>query len=132
MPATYHSGVDQVAPTSRPDDADGPTSAEPSVLARVLAFTSIIVAGAAGGFIGWAFVDLQCTDDCTLLAGIVGLVTAIAAAIGVGIVAVLALRALGEWQVQQGRGAPAKREPGLVIRRGEDDDPGTSGRARVC
>jgi hypothetical protein len=96
-----------------------PDSAEPPVLARVLAFASILLAGAAGGFIGWAFVDLQCEGDCTLTAGIVGLVAAVGAAVGVGIVAVLALRALGEWQLQQRRGATHEREPGLVARRSE-------------
>lgn len=85
--------------------------------ARLLAFLSIVAAGAAGGFIGWAFVDLQCADDCTLLAGIVGLVTAIAAAVGVGVVAVLALRAIGEWQSTQAQGGTNDRDPGLVVRR---------------
>jgi hypothetical protein len=92
-------------------------SAEPPVLARALAFVSILLAGAAGGFIGWAFVDLQCEGDCTVTAGIVGLVSALGAALGVGIVAVLALRALGEWQIQQTRGTGRERDPGLVARR---------------
>jgi len=92
-------------------------TAAPSVLARVLAFGSIVVAGAAGGFIGWAFVDLQCEDDCTLLAGIVGLVAAIGAAIGTGVVAVLALRAIGEWRATAASGATEERDPGLVLRR---------------
>jgi len=96
---------------------DDASAATPSVRARVLAFASIVAAGAAGGFIGWAFVDLQCEDDCTLLAGIVGLSTAIAAAIGVGIVAILALRAIGEWQATAADGATDEPEPGLVLRR---------------
>ena len=35
--------------------ADDPVSALPSVLARVLAFGSILVGGVAGGLIGYAF-----------------------------------------------------------------------------
>lgn len=104
--------------TETPPAATTPAAtAAPSVRARLLAFASIVAAGAAGGFIGWAFVDLQCEDDCTLLAGIVGLATAIAAAVGVGVVAVLALRAIGEWQATQSGGPSEERDPGLVLRR---------------
>lgn len=92
-------------------------TAAPSVRARVLAFLAIVAAGAAGGFIGWAFVDLQCEDDCTVLAGVIGLVTAVAAAVGVGIVAVLALRAIGEWKSTQADGGSDEPDPGLVLRR---------------
>ena len=97
--------------------AETTPSATPSPLARILAFGSIVFAGAAGGFIGWAFVDLQCEGDCTVLAGVVALVVAILAAVGVGVVAVLALRALGEWSNQQQPGATDEKEPGLVLRR---------------
>ena len=64
---------------------------------------SIVVAGACGGLIGWAVVDLQCTGDCALLTGLGGLVGALIAAVGVAIVAVLTLRAMNEWQLNQGR-----------------------------
>lgn len=103
------------APAGTTDAPDG--SAEPSVRARVLAFVSILAAGAAGGFIGWAFVDLQCEDDCTVAAGVVGLVSAVAAAVGVGVVAVLALRAIGEWHATAAQGGAGERDPGLVVRR---------------
>lgn len=109
-------------PSTEPSPDPSPTpaqSAEPSVLARVLAFASIVLAGAVGGFIGWAFADLQCEGDCTVQAGISGLVVAVAAAAGVGVVAVLALRALGEWQTQKMAGVSDEREPGLVLRRPE-------------
>lgn len=102
-------------------DSGAPT-AEPSVLARWLAFGSIVIAGIAGGFIGWAFMDLQCEGDCTVASGITGLITAVGAAIGVGIVAVLALRAIGEWQSQQASGTTpddGEVEPGLVLRKRE-------------
>lgn len=102
------------------------------MLARVLAFAAIVAAGAAGGFIGWAFVDLQCEGDCTVAAGVTGLVMAVAAAIGVGVVAVLALRALGEWNTQKADGVVAGREPGLVLRRPErPSGPGGSDTPRV-
>ena len=78
-----------------------PTSAEPSTLARVLALTAILVAGCCGGLVGHAVTDLQCTDGCPILAGSMGLVGAVLAAVGVGVVAVLALRAMAEWQATE-------------------------------
>lgn len=85
-----------------PDDGYAP-SALPSATARALAFVSILVGGLCGGLIGWAFVDLQCEDDCSLLAGLFGLLGAIIGAGGVAVVAVLALRAMGEWRTVQHR-----------------------------
>ncbi len=78
-------------------------SALPSTGARVLAFAAILVAGLCGGLIGYAVVDLQCSGDCTTAAGVGGLVGAILFAVGVGVVAILALRAMGEWRVIQHR-----------------------------
>ena len=83
-----------------------PPDSSPSPLARVLAFTAIIVAGACGGLIGFAVIDLGCDGGCTTTAGLVGLGTAIVAAAGTGIVAVLTLRAAAEWRAQQPPGAP--------------------------
>lgn len=81
--------------------ANGPDSALPSVTARVLAFAAIIVGGIAGGFIGYAFGDLggfsRFATGMLLLAG------ALLAAGGVAVVAVLTLRALGEWQTIRSR-----------------------------
>lgn len=73
-------------------------TALPSTAARVLAFAAVIVAGACGGLIGYAVVDLQCDGDCTLAAGIGALVGAVFAAVGVAVVAVLVLRAMAEWK----------------------------------
>lgn len=78
-------------------------SALPSTTARVVAFASILVAGLCGGLIGWALVDLQCTGDCSTLAGASGLLGAVIGAGGVAVVAVLALRAMGEWRTIQHR-----------------------------
>ena len=83
-------------PPQPPESRYAPT-ALPSTGARVLAFVAILVGGLCGGLIGYAFVDLQCTGDCGLLAGAMGLLGAAIGAVGVGIVAVLALRAMGEW-----------------------------------
>ena len=81
----------------RDSAADRPVSALPSVRARVLAFLAIIVAGAAGALIGYSFVDIQCHGDCATPRGIGGLVGGGFAAAGVAVVAVLTLRAMGEW-----------------------------------
>ena len=80
-----------------PED-ERPLSALPSPLARGLAFGAIVVAGLCGALIGWAFVDLQCTGDCTTSSGIGAIVGGVMAAGGVAVVAVLTLRAMGEWK----------------------------------
>jgi hypothetical protein len=89
--------------------ADGPiderTSALPSVGAGVLAFSAIIIAGICGGLIGYAFTDLQCEGNCTVPSGLSAIIGAVAAAGGVAVVVVLALRAMGEWHTIQERDA---------------------------
>ncbi len=87
-------------------------SALPSTGARVLAFSAILVAGLCGGLIGYAVVDLQCDGDCTTAAGISGLVGAIVFAVGVGVVSILALRAMGEWRVIQHRSSATEDRDG--------------------
>lgn len=93
-----------------PDSHPGPVAraytptALPSVTARILAFLAIVVGGACGGLIAYAVTDLQCgseevaDDGCTLIAGGAGLMGATASALGVAVVAVLALRAMAEWR----------------------------------
>jgi hypothetical protein len=77
-------------------------SALPSVRARALAFAAILLAGLAGGLIGYGFGDLQCSPDgCPARStyhAIGALVGAVIAAGGTAVVAVLALRAMGEWR----------------------------------
>jgi hypothetical protein len=90
------------APHDGTADDYAPTSL-PSTGARVLAFLAIIVGGICGGLIGYGFTDLQCADDCTGLAGGIGLLGAVIGAAGVAVVAVLALRAMGEWRTIQHR-----------------------------
>lgn len=85
-------------------ESDYAPSAMPSTGARVAAFAAILMAGLCGGLIGYAFVDLQCEGECTTAAGAGGLVGAVVFAVGVGVVAVLALRAMAEWRVIEHRG----------------------------
>ena len=73
-------------------------SALPSRTARLLAFAAIIVAGVCGGLIGYAIVKTSCHGPCTTPKGLGSLTGAVIAAGGVAVVAVLVLRAMGEWK----------------------------------
>lgn len=57
----------------------------------------------AGALIGYSLVELQCEGDCGLALGLGILAGAVVAAGGMSIVAVLVLRALGEWREIQDR-----------------------------
>lgn len=106
-PATRASRAGSDAPPA----GVGAPAFTPSTTARVIGFLAILLAGAAGGFIGYAVTDLQCSGDCTLNTGIGGLVGAVIAAVGVGIVVQLALKAMHEWRtVQATGGAEAERQ----------------------
>jgi hypothetical protein len=63
-----------------------------------VAFASIVVAGLAGGTIGYALVDVQCTDNCGIASGVGMLIGSVSFAAGMSVVAVLGLRAMGEWR----------------------------------
>ncbi len=70
---------------------------------------SVILAFLAGGFIGWMVTAISCQpESCVMTAGGVGLATGIITAIGVGVVAALAVKSLGEWRsaAEQRREAP--------------------------
>jgi hypothetical protein len=68
----------------------------------VAAFVAIILGGVAGGLIGYTLVKLQCTGSCDTPKGLGLLIGSLLAAGGMSIVAVLVLRALGEWrQIEQ-------------------------------
>ena len=92
-------------------DVPSPSTALPSVGARLAAFALILLAGAAGGFIGFSFVDLQCEGDCSVPNGLGALVGAVLGAVGVAIVTVLALRAMSEWRARGGSSAKPGRGP---------------------
>jgi hypothetical protein len=80
--------------SSAPAAAD-PDSALPSVLARVLAFVSIFVGAAAGGLIGYSFARLGDFEGASV--GLITFLSTLVGAGGVAVVAVLTLRAFGEW-----------------------------------
>jgi len=83
-------------------DEQRPQSALPSPAARAAAFAAIILGGVAGGLIGYTLVKLQCKGSCDAPKGLGLLIGALLAAGGMSIVAVLVLRALGEWrQIEQ-------------------------------
>lgn len=86
-------------------------SALPSTGARALALAAIVLAGVCGGLIGWKVTDLQ-VEDAGLIAGLGGLFGAVFAAGGVGIVAVLVLRAMGEWNSIVESGDPTAARKG--------------------
>jgi hypothetical protein len=79
-------------------DRSDALSALPSPLARGVAFASILAGGLAGGVIGHALVDVQCAGDCTVGRGLGVLIGALSSAGGMSVVAVLGLRAIGEWR----------------------------------
>jgi len=56
------------------------------------------VSGLAGGAIGYALVDVQCTGQCAVPTGLGMLIGSISFAAGMSVVAVLGLRAMGEWR----------------------------------
>ncbi|CAB4789415.1 unannotated protein [freshwater metagenome] len=81
----------------------GPLSALPSRVARALAFVAVIVGGFAGGLIGWALVDVQCTGECNTSRALGAGIGAVVSAIGTAVVSILVLRAMGEWHEIQDR-----------------------------
>ena len=88
-----------------------PLSALPSPAARIAAFAAILLGGFAGGLIGYTLVKLQCTGSCATPKGLGALTGALLAAAGMSVVAVLVLRAVGEWRQieQRERGRSADR-----------------------
>ncbi len=83
-------------------DEQRPLSALPSPAARAAAFVAILLGGVAGAVIGYTLVKLQCSGSCDTPKGLGLLIGALIAAGGMSVVAVLVLRALGEWrQIEQ-------------------------------
>jgi hypothetical protein len=65
---------------------------------------AILLGGLAGGLIGYTLVKLQCDGTCATQRGLGTLIGAIIAAAGMSVVAVLVLRAVGEWkEIEQRR-----------------------------
>ena len=79
------------APGSRP------LSAIPPRTARTIAFIAVLAGGLLGAVLGHTVIAVQCTGECAVPNGL-GLFTgAVVTAGGMAVVAVLALRAMGEW-----------------------------------
>lgn len=92
-----------------PDISDQrPLSALPSPAARAAAFVAIILGGLAGGLIGYSLVRVQCDGECGAGRGIGAFAGAAVAAVGMSVVAVLVLRAIGEWKDIEDRRRPNK------------------------
>jgi len=75
-----------------------PLSALPSPLARIIAFVSILVGGLGGALIGYKLVDIQYDGVSATPLGLGLVIGAIVTAGGTAIIAVLVLRASGEWR----------------------------------
>ncbi len=75
-----------------------PLSALPSPLARIIAFISILIGGLGGALIGYMLVDIQYDGLSTTPLGLGLVIGAIVAAGGTAVIAVLVLRATGEWR----------------------------------
>ena len=73
----------------------------PSRSAFLLAFGAVVVAGLLGGVIGFGIADVGSHSDTARAVG--AFVGAIIGATGVGVVAVLVLRAMSEWRRQRSR-----------------------------
>ena len=96
----------------------------PSRTAFALAFTGIVVAGLFGAVIGYGLGDLSAGGgSAPLVWAVVG---AIVAAGGVGIVAVLVLRAQAEWRQVPPGAAPPPVAPVAPV---DPVDPAPAGRA---
>ncbi|MCX6524454.1 MAG: hypothetical protein NTX58_06750 [Actinobacteria bacterium] len=91
----------QVEPSHPDPQPSDPDTALPSVLARALAFGSIFIGAAAGGLIGYAFAELGRFGGAYL--GFITFISMLLGAGGVAVVAVLTLRAFGEWDTIQQR-----------------------------
>jgi hypothetical protein len=70
----------------------------PSRGAFLLAFGSVVLAGILGGIIGYGIADVSSQSDISHLIGT--FIGSLIGAGGVGIVAVLVLRAMAEWRRQ--------------------------------
>ncbi|MFI5045866.1 MAG: hypothetical protein ACHQIG_02285 [Acidimicrobiia bacterium] len=79
----------------------------PSRGAYLLAFAAVVVAGVLGAVIGYGITDVSSDSDVAIFVGT--LVGAAVGAAGVGVVAVLVLRAMAEWKRQPRPTEPVRR-----------------------
>lgn len=74
------------------------TGPGPSRAAFLVAYLGVVVAGLLGGAIGYGLADAMSHGDRAVPDAIGAALGAILAAVGVGVVAVLVLRARAEWR----------------------------------
>jgi hypothetical protein len=104
------------AGAGEPDHPLGVPDAPPTLPSRtafLAAFSSIVVAGVLGGVIGYGLVDVSADNASGVELVLGALVGAALAAVGVGIVAVLVLRAQAEWR-RTAPETPPDDTPGTV------------------
>jgi hypothetical protein len=94
--------------TPVPEDTNTPPML-PSRWAFLLAFGGVVLAGILGGIIGFGVADVSSQSDLSHLVG--AFVGAVIGAGGVGIVAVLVLRAMAEWRRQGPPDPSVRRRP---------------------
>ena len=85
-------------PGASEDAEPAPDAAPPMLPSRsafLLAFSAVVLAGLFGGIIGFGVADVGSESDAARLLGT--FIGAMIGAAGVGIVAVLVLRAMSEW-----------------------------------
>lgn len=73
-------------------------SALPSVAARVLAFVSILLGGGLGGLLTYGVMKVWTGRTSGAFIGVWIIIGAVGCAFGVGVLATLVLRAMGEWR----------------------------------
>jgi hypothetical protein len=78
--------------------AGGLPAGLPSRTAYLLAFFSVVLAGVFGGIIGYGIVDVGSKGPANTAKLLGTLIGAGGGAVGVGIIAVLVLRAMAEWK----------------------------------
>jgi hypothetical protein len=81
-----------------PKGPDQRLSALPSQLARVLAFAAILIGGACGALIGYGVMRLQYPSGHNFGKAVGTIISSLIVAIGVAVLSVLVLRAMGEWR----------------------------------
>jgi hypothetical protein len=79
----------------------------PSRGAYVAAFLAVVIAGMLGAVIGFGITDV--TTDSAVATFVAALVGGVVAAGGVGVVAVLVLRAMAEWKRRPRPAAPVRK-----------------------
>ena len=90
--------ADTIPPVTPSEPSGFDTGPGPSRAAFLVAYLGVVVAGLLGGAIGYGLADAMSHGDRTRPDVIGALVGAGVAAVGVGVVAVLVLRAMAEWR----------------------------------